>query len=117
MTVLTILQARTTSSRLPGKALLPIHGYPSAALAALRASFQGPASIVATSEDTSDNGLTTELQSRGISVFRGPLQDVLKRYCLAAKDLADDAVVIRLTADNVVPDGGLVSELVESFQQ
>ena len=36
MKVVVIMQARTSSSRLPGKALLPVAGYPAAILAALR---------------------------------------------------------------------------------
>ena len=43
--------------------------------------------------------------------MRGPLDDPLRRFAIATADLADDDVVVRLTADNVVPDGDLVSLL------
>jgi spore coat polysaccharide biosynthesis protein SpsF len=110
-----ILQARTTSNRLPGKALLPVAGYPSAILAAFRARNRGGRVILATSDDASDDGLAGETRRHGVEVFRGPLHDVLARYFLAAAGLPEDGIVVRLTADNVVPDGAFVEELVSAF--
>lgn len=117
MNALVILQARTTSTRLPSKALLPIAGYPSAALAALRAANSGIPVIVATSTDASDDQLCKELVTRNCTVTRGSLEDVLARFADAVKSLPDDAVIVRLTGDNVIPDGGFVTELVEAFEQ
>jgi aryl-alcohol dehydrogenase-like predicted oxidoreductase/spore coat polysaccharide biosynthesis protein SpsF (cytidylyltransferase family) len=110
-----IIQARTTSTRLPGKALLPVAGYPSAILAALRAGNRRTDTTLATSDDISDDVLARRARECGVTVFRGPLDDVLGRYFLAAKSLADDDVIIRLTADNVVPDGTFVEELARAF--
>ncbi len=114
-----IMQARTTSSRLPGKALLPVGGYPSVVLAALRAGNLGLETVVATSDEASDDALADALAKYGIRVVRGPLEDVLARYVLATKDLPEDedSVVVRLTGDNVVPDGELVRELVTAFAE
>jgi spore coat polysaccharide biosynthesis protein SpsF len=56
---------------LPGKALLPVAGYPSAVLAALRAANKGTDVIVATSEDTSDDALASELHKHEVRVVRG----------------------------------------------
>src|SRR6185437_3285020 len=115
MNALVILQARTTSSRLPGKALLPIAGYPSAILAALRAANRQHRTLLATSDDPSDDLLSASALKHGIEVFRGPLDDVLARYFLATVPFAADTMVVRLTGDNVVPDGALVLELIEAF--
>lgn len=115
MNALVILQARTTSSRLPGKALLPIAGYPSAVLAALRAANRQHRTLLATSDDRSDDLLSASALKHGIEVFRGPLDDVLARYFLATVPFAADTMVVRLTGDNVVPDGALVLELIEAF--
>ncbi|HEY1264668.1 MAG TPA: hypothetical protein VGF06_14165, partial [Terriglobales bacterium] len=115
MESLIILQARTSSTRLPGKALLPVAGYPSAVLAALRASNLGAQVLVATSDDPTDDALAAALSGYGIRVFRGPMQDVLSRYALAASDLHDEDVVIRFTGDNVVPDGSYAAELFAAF--
>jgi len=110
-----IMQARTASTRLQGKALLPVAGYPSAVLAALRAGNQDNEILVATSSDSSDDALTEQFGSHGIRVFRGPLHDVLERYYLAADGLANDCVVVRLSGDNVVPDGSFVQELAAAL--
>lgn len=115
MTTVTIIQARTTSSRLPGKALLPIAGYPSAILAALRAANRHRETILATSDDASDNELARQAEEHRLTVFRGSLHDVLGRYNSASSSLSDDAAVVRLTADNVFPDGDFVEELVRAF--
>jgi aryl-alcohol dehydrogenase-like predicted oxidoreductase/spore coat polysaccharide biosynthesis protein SpsF (cytidylyltransferase family) len=115
MKVMVVLQARTASTRLPGKALLPVSGYPSAVLAALRAANQGHKILAATSRDAADDELTQKFRDHGIEVFRGPLNDVLGRYHLATLELPGGSVVIRLTGDNVVPDGNFIGELNSVF--
>jgi aryl-alcohol dehydrogenase-like predicted oxidoreductase/spore coat polysaccharide biosynthesis protein SpsF (cytidylyltransferase family) len=110
-----ILQVRSTSARLPGKALMPVAGYPSSVLAGLRARNAGHIVIMATSTEPSDDALAKLFRDHGFRVVRGPLNDVLARYALAAEDLADDQLVVRLTGDNLVPDGHLVKDLEEAF--
>jgi spore coat polysaccharide biosynthesis protein SpsF (cytidylyltransferase family)/aryl-alcohol dehydrogenase-like predicted oxidoreductase len=115
MKILVIIQARTSSTRLPGKALLPVAGHPSAVLAALRAGNQDSRILLATSSDHSDDALAEAFRRHGVRVFRGSLHDVLGRYYSATADLPDDHVVVRLTGDNLVPDGRLVHELTSTF--
>ncbi|MGH9497460.1 MAG: aldo/keto reductase [Candidatus Sulfotelmatobacter sp.] len=111
----TIIQARTSSARLKAKALLRIAGYPSAILAALRAANQSRETILATSNDSSDDELAQLARDRRLVVFRGPLNDVLGRYRMACSHLPDDCAIIRLTADNPVPDGNFAEELAQAF--
>ena len=115
MTAVAILQARTSSSRLPRKALLPLAGYPVSVLAALRAGNRGMPVVVATSDDRSDDELADVLRSHNLTTFRGPLEDVLGRYHLASVDLDDRDTIVRLTGDNVLPDGDFVQELAAAF--
>lgn len=117
MKVIVIVQARTASARLHGKALLPVAGYPCAVLAALRAASQGNQVLAATSHDVSDNELARVFRDNQIELFRGPLNDVLGRYYLATLNLPSDSIVIRLTGDNLLPDGGFVRELTSAFIQ
>jgi spore coat polysaccharide biosynthesis protein SpsF len=117
MKVVVILQARTASTRLPGKALLPIAGYPCAVLAALRAANRGQEILVATSDHSSDDELAETFHGYGIKVFRGALDDVLARYYFATLDLPGDCIVVRLTGDNVLPDGEFVQQLIAAFLQ
>lgn len=106
-----IIQCRTSSSRLPGKAFLPILGIASIVLCAKRAMNKGADVLVATSDSDSDNYLAQFLNEQNISFFRGPLDDVLKRYTLACEDLDESDLIVRLTADNVFPDGAFINEI------
>lgn len=101
-----------TSSRLPGKVLLPVCGLPVAVLAARRAANSGIETVVATSEDASDDRLAATLQAHGIRHLRGPLDDVLARFILAIADLDDGDICVRLTSDNVFPDGDFIGRLI-----
>ena len=116
MRTVPIMQVRSSSTRLPGKALLPVAGFPSSVLAAMRATNRGCPIRVATSTEISDNKLAEIFVARGCNVVRGPLDDVLGRFVIAAEDLPEDCVIIRLTADNVVPDGCLLDELEKAFR-
>ena len=114
--VLVIVQARTDSTRLPAKALLPIGALPSAVLAVKRAGNRGHSVILATSDRPTDDLLAATAESAGVNVFRGSAEDVLGRYVAASKDLEDDDFLVRLTADNVLPDGTLIEELVAAVR-
>ncbi len=108
-----MLQSRLSSSRLPGKAMLSVAGRPMVVLAAQRAGTTGHDVVVATSDRPDDDVIADALSSAAIAVVRGPLEDPLRRFAIATADLSARDVVVRLTADNVVPDGSLVDLLVE----
>jgi spore coat polysaccharide biosynthesis protein SpsF len=88
-----VIQARVTSSRLPGKVLLPIRGHPAAVLAAQRAANLGLRVLVATSDHGTDDLLVAILREHGLPVVRGPLEDVLKRFVIATEDLPESTIV------------------------
>lgn len=115
MSSVIVLQARTNSSRLPGKVLLPVCGVPLAMLAARRAANTGRKVIVATSTEASDDVLAETLKKSAIACYRGSLDRVLDRMLEATESLPDDTVFIRLTADNVFPDGKLIDEVEAEF--
>ncbi|WP_424604004.1 cytidylyltransferase domain-containing protein, partial [Acinetobacter baumannii] len=58
MNSVVVLQARTNSSRLPGKVLLHLAGMPVVVLAAKRAGNTGRQVIVATSDERTDDALS-----------------------------------------------------------
>lgn len=95
-----IVQARTSSSRLPGKILMPILGEPMIIhqIRRIRDVKNLYNLIVATSDDESDDEFVDELNKRGIDLFRGSLNDVLDRYYQAAKKYQAKHVV-RITGD------------------
>jgi spore coat polysaccharide biosynthesis protein SpsF len=115
MSSVIILQARTSSSRLPGKVLLPIKGMPLAVLAAKRAANRGRSIIVATSTEPSDDGFAALIQSHDLNCFRGSLENTLDRVVKALSTYDDQTTVFRLTADNVFPDGALLDEMESMF--
>lgn len=112
-----LLQARTNSSRLPAKVLLPVGGVPLVVLAARRAGNAGLPVKVVTSRESSDDLLCDVLATWAIDYFRGELDDTLKRFVDAIEGMADDHVIVRLTGDNVFPDGEFIDEMLQDFEQ
>jgi|LauGreDrversion4_2_1035121.scaffolds.fasta_scaffold64853_2 aryl-alcohol dehydrogenase-like predicted oxidoreductase/spore coat polysaccharide biosynthesis protein SpsF (cytidylyltransferase family) len=112
---LTLIQSRLSSSRLPGKALLPIAGLPLIVLVAKRAANKGRAVQVLTSNDYSDDSICEVLDEHNIAYFRGSLCNVLKRFHDALVEYTDDTKVFRLTGDNVLPDGHFLDEMEAAF--
>lgn len=109
-----ILQARMSSSRLPGKVMKPILGAPMIArqLERLRRCETLDRLVVATSEEASDDALAEHLQSIGIDVFRGSLTDVLGRFVEAARHFDLNGQAVRLTADCPLADPSVIDEAV-----
>ena len=97
---LAILQARMSSTRLPGKVLEPVLGLPMIIrqVERLRASREIDHIVVATSEDVSDDALVDALFTAGIDCFRGNLNDVLSRFADCVNEYPTENI-IRLTAD------------------
>ncbi|MEM5547774.1 aldo/keto reductase [Pseudoalteromonas fuliginea] len=118
MNVVIGIQARSNSSRLPGKVLLPINNIPVVVLAAERAknnhNFE---TVVLTSSEKSDDALSRMLESYGVQYYRGSLCNVLSRFVEAFSCYSEDTVVVRLTADNVFPDSELINEVIEDLKK
>ncbi len=95
-----IIACRTQSTRLPGKALLPLGGYPMVIylLERLRSSNFADNIVLATSELPDDDELASIVSTFGVPVFRGQHDDVVDRYVNAAQHFSFDYVV-RVTAD------------------
>jgi spore coat polysaccharide biosynthesis protein SpsF len=116
MTIRVVIQARLSSTRLPGKALLTIAGLPMVVLVARRVARHRADVVIATSTEPEDDLVAQIAADHDVPVVRGSLEDTLARFVQATRGLCDDDVVVRITADNVVPDAGLVSELVEAMR-
>lgn len=114
--VVTIIQARMGSTRLPGKTMMDLMGMP--LLDRLLRQMSGTTTIdevvIATSIDPADDIIEQFARGRGYRVTRGSEQDVLSRYALAA-DAAEADVVVRLTADCPLHSPDTVDEVVTAF--
>jgi len=111
--VLAILQARTSSARLPGKVLEPILGVPMVLRQVERVgrARELDGLVLATSVDPSDDALASVCEAAGVEVFRGSLDDVLDRFHSAATAKRPDHVV-RLTADCPLADPSVIDAVV-----
>lgn len=107
-----ILQSRLNSSRLPGKMLLQIGGYPLVVLCAKRCASANMELVVATSDERSDDPLVETLKKYNIQYVRGDLDDVLGRFIKASEDLNDKDILVRLTGDNPFVNAEFVKQLV-----
>jgi spore coat polysaccharide biosynthesis protein SpsF len=112
--ILAILQARVSSTRLPGKVLKPILGQPMLArqIERLGRMHRVDKLIVATSLDFSDNPIEKLCGEVGVHCFRGSLDDVLDRYYWAAKS-HDPEHVVRLTGDCPLTDRHLIGRVID----
>ena len=108
-----VIQARSTSSRLPNKVLALIGDQPLIrwTIDAMSAVTGLRALIVATTDDPSDDLLARTVADLGIAVHRGPTHDVLAR-CWDAVARFGPEVVVRQTADNPFVDPDVVSAQV-----
>lgn len=114
--ILAILQARVSSSRLPGKVLMPLLGVPMLLREIERI---GRASLidqllVATSNDASDDPISRLCRDNGILCYRGSLEDVLDRYYQAAK-LSSPEHVVRLTGDCPLIDPEVIDQVARFY--
>lgn len=115
--VVAVIQARTGSSRLPGKVLLPLAGRPVLGWV-VRAALAAPGVdevVVATSTADGDDAVADLAADLGVGVVRGSELDVLSRFVAARDATAADAVV-RLTADCPLLDPALVGAVVGAWR-
>lgn len=111
-----IIQARMSSSRLPGKVLLEIAGQPMLVhvVERTRRAQTVHQVVVATTTDPSDDPIQHLCQARGYPFYRGSLHDVLDRYYQAARQFQAE-VIVRITADCPLIDPGVIDHTVRAF--
>ena len=112
--VVTFVQARMSSRRLPGKVLAPIMGEPMLmrVLSRARRARTVDETWVLTSEDESDDPIVKLCAERGIPCFRGSLDDVLGRFVQAARVAGPD-IIVRITADCPLVDPEVIDRTVD----
>ncbi|CAK0769531.1 spore coat polysaccharide biosynthesis protein SpsF [Gammaproteobacteria bacterium] len=111
-----IIQARLSSSRLPGKVLMDLGGDTLLSRVVRRTARARTLdqSVVATTTDPRDDAIITECARLGVLCLRGAEADVLDRYRDAAT-ATDAQVVVRITADCPLIDPGLIDQVVDAF--
>lgn len=108
-----VVAARTGSSRLPGKALLPLNGVPMILFLLERLSPLEDATIVlATTTLERDDQLAAVVKEAGVPVFRGNAEDLVDRYAAAADHFGFDTVG-RVTGDCPFVDAAMLKFCIE----
>ena len=116
MTVVATIEARMTSSRLPGKVLLPALGEPMIQhlVRRLRAVPSIDEIVLATTTNASDDPLCEFVQREGVRVFRGSEHDVMARV-IGAADFGGADVIVEITGDCPIIDPEIVEQTIRMF--
>ena len=109
-----VTQARTTSTRLPGKVMLEVGGRTLLDRHCDRLESAGLTTYVATTTNAADDPIVELAQRRGLAFFRGSEADVLSRFAGLVREQGLDTVV-RVTSDCPLIDGSVVAAAVEEF--
>ncbi|MDO8521851.1 MAG: glycosyltransferase family protein [bacterium] len=111
-----IIQARMSSTRLPGKVMLDLAGEPLLYRVVERVRrAECSEVVVATSVDASDDPVAELCNERGIKLYRGALDDVLDRYARAAQAFSADTI-IRITSDCPLIDPDIIDRCIEAYR-
>ncbi len=114
-----IVQARTTSTRLPAKVLKELP-YKSGitvlqqVVRRLKKSSKLDEIIIATTKDREDDPIVDIANKEQVPFYRGKRDDVLSRYYHAAKEHNLDTIV-RITSDCPVIDYNIIDEIINAF--
>jgi spore coat polysaccharide biosynthesis protein SpsF len=114
--IVAVIQARMGSTRLPGKVLKPIAGQPLLwhIVHRLKASHLIEDVAVATTTHPRDDAIVEFGQLHGVTVVRGPEDDVLARFARAAEVLDAD-IIVRVSSDAPFIDAPFIDHLVASM--
>ena len=111
-----VVEARMTSSRLPGKHLLPVLGQP--IIGHLIRRLQSISSvdevIVAMTVRPEDDALESYVNSVGATVFRGDEEDVMGRV-LDASIASNIDLICEVTGDCPIIDVSLVAQAIDTY--
>jgi len=112
-----ILQARTGSTRMPEKVILPFYQQQSILDLLLEKvkKLGGPA-VLATTVNPSDDRICVLAEQHGVPVFRGSENDVLDRFIQAARQFGFTKI-IRVCADNPFLDLAGMQTLITEFSK
>ena len=116
--VVATIEARMTSTRLPGKVLLTALGEPMLAhlVRRLKASPSIDAIVIATTINSADQPIADFAHAAGISCFRGSENNVMARVLEAAESASAD-VIVEITGDCPIIDPDIVEQTIRMFVQ
>jgi spore coat polysaccharide biosynthesis protein SpsF len=116
--ILAILQARVSSTRLPGKVLKPILGISMLQhqIQRVQKSRKIDQLVIATSDHKSDDAIEKLCDNIEIQCVRGSPDDVLDRFYQAATPF-NPRHIVRLTGDCPLADAEVIDDIIEFYFQ
>lgn len=111
--ILATIQARTGSTRLPGKVLYPLDGQPALKHVVTRTATAESITnvVVATSTEPQDDVIAQHTPTFGADVIRGSEENVLGRFERAIEEYDPD-IVLRITGDCPLIDPATIDRVV-----
>jgi len=112
--IVAIIQARTGSTRLPGKVLKRICDKPILELLIerIKESKLVNGIVIATTDKKNDDPIVELAGRLGVNYYRGSEDDVMGRFYEAAKKFNAD-VFLRITSDNILMDPLTIDEMIK----
>jgi spore coat polysaccharide biosynthesis protein SpsF len=113
-----IIQARMSSTRLPGKVMMKVENENTildCVINQLQSSKEIKDIVIATTDQKEDDVIVEFVKRREIKYFRGSEKDVLDRYYQCAKKF-NFAEIIRITSDNPLIDYEVADTVVKYFK-
>src|SRR5215467_2290407 len=116
MNIAAIIEARMTSTRLPGKVLLPANGKPMLQhlIGRLKRVDSLDRIVLATTVNATDDKLAAFAAAQDIACFRGSEEDVMGRVIGAAESVEAE-VIVSITGDCPVIDPILVEQMIQMY--
>ncbi len=114
--IISVVQARCTSERLPNKVLLPLGSKRviEHVLASVKAAGLVDTIILATTTNPADDLLAQIGEQMDVKIYRGSEHDVLDRFSQAVKDVEGE-IIVRNTADDPLLDPKVIDLVVGHF--
>lgn len=118
MKIIATIEARMTSSRLPGKVLLKAEGKPMLEhlVNRLRSVPSLNGIVLATTYNSADNILEKFSEDVGIDCYRGSENDVMARVIGAAESVNGD-VIVEITGDCPIIDPQIIEQTIRMFKR
>lgn len=115
--IVATIEARMTSTRLPGKVMMLVEGKPILQHLVERVKLVAEIDciVLATTVNSTDDCIAKLAEKLDIECFRGSEKDVLGRVYDAASKFSAETLV-QLTGDNPLVDPALISEVIQVFK-
>lgn len=114
--VVIVVQARMSSSRLPGKVMLPILGHSLLyrMVERLRMIKHKAEIVIATSQESSDDIISQESERIGVACYRGSLDNLLDRHYQVGLQTGA-AIVLKIPSDCPLIDPRIIDEVLDFY--